>query len=657
MRQAGEPENIGQVGTALLMYSKSMSPLQRAIKTLGILSLALAAPGLVHAQSGFSPQAQEFVPLGNLPGDQIRPAVAFTNAGGWIVWQDNITDGSGFGISAQRLDSSLSATFNPFRVNQQGSNDQQNAKISLLGNGGAAIIWQGGATSYQHVYARFIATNGTFLTGEFQVNTATNFQVNPTITTLANGNLVALWSSFNQASAGSLQDVYGQLLSPNGQKIGGEFAVNTFQVNNQRTPAIAALPAGGFVVTWVSELQRATNGVDIFARVFNANAAPVTSEFLVNSGTNVCANPAVAASKDGTFMITWGEKDTAVLNNDWDIYARRFTAGGSGGTTFRVNTQRFGPQFLPQIAAVRSGYQIVWTSVGQDGSREGVYSQFVAADGSPLSSLSGNGTVLWELPVNTTTLNSQIYPAIAADGSGRSMVVWSSYTGGLNSMDLYAQRYSSAQQSLPAPGAPFVAAVSGDRLTVTWPNVAGFQVANYDLYIDGSAVPTVVSNNYFSVAGLAPSSTHSFQLDYVLVGGQHSPLSATTSGTTWAADVNGDGLPDDWQALYWGSNSSHWPSAGTLLAAKGPTAETVFLWGANPLLPATWLTTAIQETTQGTFLSWNTQPGGVYQVLTSKDLNNWTNLGSSRFAAGTNDSVFVGLSAGGNFYKINRIRY
>ncbi|HVU07105.1 MAG TPA: hypothetical protein VHG89_01025, partial [Verrucomicrobiae bacterium] len=50
----------------------------------------------------------EYAIIGSLPGDQVRPDVALNTNGGFVVWQDNITDGSGIGVSARQVDSTLS---------------------------------------------------------------------------------------------------------------------------------------------------------------------------------------------------------------------------------------------------------------------------------------------------------------------------------------------------------------------------------------------------------------------------------------------------------------------------------------------------------------------------------------------------------------------
>ena len=170
------------------------------------------------------------------------PSLALKAAGGYLVWEDNITDGDGLGISALQLDADFSGVFSPFRVNFGGTDDQERPQVSLLNGGGAAFVWQGGRQGFQRIYARFLSAAGTWTGNDVLVNTfTTNSQVNPTVATLANGNVVVAWGSYNQFSANSMQDVYAQLLSPGGQKVGGEFLVNAFTAFNQRTPAVASL--------------------------------------------------------------------------------------------------------------------------------------------------------------------------------------------------------------------------------------------------------------------------------------------------------------------------------------------------------------------------------------------------------------------------------
>jgi hypothetical protein len=57
------------------------------------------------------------------------------------------------------------------------------------------------------------------------------------------------------------------------------------------------------------------------------------------------------------------------------------------------------------------------------------------------------------------------------------------------------------------------------------------------------------------------------------------------------------------------------------------------------------------------FLGWNTQPGFTYQVQKTTNFVSWDNVGSARFAAGTNDSLYVGSGDGMvGYYRILLLR-
>jgi len=372
----------------------------------------------------------------------MHPQVNFTTNGGYVVWQDYFADGNELGIGAMRLKSDLTGSGVSFRVNSQTAHDQENAAVSMLNDGGAVFAWQGGKMGLQHIYARFLSLSNSWLTGDVQANSATNhYQANPAIATLLNGNVVIVYQSRNQAGPGSMSDVYLQMFAPNGNKIGGEILVNQFTDNNQRSPAIAALPNGNFAVAWVSEQERWTdvnNGlpsVDVYARVFDASGSAVAGEFLVNGDTNICAAPDITAAPDNGIMVTWMEKDLAVRNNGWDIFARRFTSTGVGVSALPVyvNTQLYGDQYSPKIRRVGTTYLDIWTSLGQDGSYEGVYGRYLADDGT----VSGS-----EFQVNTTTLGSQMHQTLGSDGVGRLLAVWTSFGVGVNGFDLYGQQYA-----------------------------------------------------------------------------------------------------------------------------------------------------------------------------------------------------------------------
>jgi hypothetical protein len=673
---------FGQSHRVGLRWFKSIMPLSRFVRNAAICfcwGLLLALPAAVFGQTNYyTANGTEYAVIGSLPGDQVFPDAALTTSGGFVVWQDNATDGSGWGVSARQLDSTLSGTLGTFRVNAQGTNDQKNPRVALLKNGGAIFVWQGGQAGSQHIYARFLSPTNTFLTTtDLLVSTFTNnFQINPAIATLNNSNIVVVWDSFNQAGSNTLQDVYAKILSPTGQTISNEFLINQFTNYNQRTPTIAALKGGGFVVVWVSEQQQTTApnlgtnttvnytlnaavtpSVDVYARLFDGNGAPLGSEFLVNGDSNPCAHPTVAAASDGGFMMAWDARDmTSIQSNSLDIYIRPFSNTGVGSAVTRVNSYLYGDQYAPRISSVGTDYIVVWTSLGEDGSREGVYGQFLRGDGSMVGG---------ELRVNTSTISQQMQPVVTSDAANQFLVVWTSYTGSPYSFDLFAQRYINVMTVLQPMAAPFVYApfvVSNGsyqpQLQVSWSPLLGISVSNYEVYVNGASMPTVLTTSNVwtmtSASGLTTSSSNSFAVDYVTTDGRRSPISPSASGKTWSG-LNWGGIPFEWMQHYFGGDFSHWPVATSKLGGNGPAVIQIFLSGGNPNDSSTWLQTVLNRTPQGFFLGWNTQPGATYQVQVTTNFVSWSNLGSPRFAAGNSDSIYVGGSASA-YYRVVLLR-
>jgi len=610
-----------------------------------LLPLLLALPAIAVANN-FSRQGAQFGVTPPLVGDQTFPQISIRPTGGYIVWQDNITDGDGLGVSARRLDGSLSGSLGVFRVNVQGTNDQEKPNVATLNNGGAVFVWQGGKQGFQNIYARFMSSNNTWATGDVLVNSLTNsHHIDPSVACLVNGNVVVVYSSFDQD--GSMQGVYAQLFSPTGQKIGSETQINQTTAYNQRTPALSRLSDGRFVVVWISEQQRFQNSVDLFARFFTATGAADGSELLVNTDTNICANPSVAASPDGGFAVVWGQRDLLVRSNSWDIFSRTVSSAGIGSPVRIVNTRLLGDQFAPKISSAGTDYFVVWTSLAQDGSRDGVFGQFLNSTGALVGS---------ELLVNTTTLSQQIHPTVSSDGVTRFLVAWTSYGGGVNSFDLFAQRYATANQPLSVLAAPFVTVLSSNSLAVSWQPLAGFSIANYEVYADGAATPTATAANpWWNMTGLTSGSTHSFKVCYVLADGRRSPLSASASGTTYSDGAGWGGIPQEWMIRYFGGDMLAWPSPNADSDGDGASNLLEFLAGTDPLNANSVLRIRLQPSSQGLFLNWNTQPGLIYQVQTCTDLSNWRNVGSPRFAAGTVDSLYVGGS-NANYYRVVRVR-
>lgn len=119
--------------------------------------------------------------------------------------------------------------------------------------------------------------------------------------------------------------------------------------------------------------SRSADGV--FGRRFDSGGSPLASEFRVNSHTTSDQqNPDAAYDSSGNFVVVWRSLDQ---DGSLDgIFGRRFDSGGNPfGSEFQVNTYTTGNQYgAPVAVQVGGGFVVVWTSTAsQDGGAAGVF--------------------------------------------------------------------------------------------------------------------------------------------------------------------------------------------------------------------------------------------------------------------------------------------
>jgi hypothetical protein len=450
-------------------------------------------------------------PTGTLRGEQLAPSVSLTRDGALVVWEDNTIDGTnGTGIAGRWLGSDLAPRSDVFRLNDQKTGDQLAPQAIALSGGTTLVTWQSRVKANTTVQARLLDPNGSFLTQDFQLNpnttnssyrykvvwnvfnrnkyrkrtyrlkdTISNIRESssyPVAAALPDGGAVIVYQSVQRYLTNSwglahpwrwtgsrnltntilvptrsyvdwMQDVYFQRISATGAKVGPEVQVNQYANYNQRSPAVAVLPDGSFVVAWVSEHPRSFVSsdnfrVDLYARLFSSQGEPLGNEFKVNGDEGlICANPVAAPLATGGFTLAWSQQE-APLSRHWDVASRVYYVNGTpAGDITVVNVTRTGDQFAPKLASVGDNQLLVWTSRRQDGSHEGVYGRL----------LYGGAPAGEELRVNTTTISRQIQPAIAGEAQGRFLALWSSYAG-QSGFDLASQSFAVPSSLAPAGG-------------------------------------------------------------------------------------------------------------------------------------------------------------------------------------------------------------
>ena len=320
------------------------------------------------------------------------------------------------------------------------------------GEAGAAKLRSEWTTNYQFVETPRDRTFGS----EFLVNTTTDggsvgffhgglyptsgSQFAVQLASDADGNYVAVWQGPNREGRGTF-DVFVQRFDAKGRQLGTESVVNSDWSGEQTNPDVAMAPGGHFVVVYeqTADDQAAAQFdslTSIYARLFNSDGTPMGDPFPLATAPSRRWAPGVGVANDGSFVVTWTSQSSNGLVAG--MYARRFDASGTAmGNEFKVNTTPLNSQVLQVSNAMAmngaGAFVVVWSNFGPDGSDQGVFGQRFNA----LGERAGG-----EFRVNTTTFDSQLSPHIAMDDLGRFMAAWTSRlqddgTG----WGIYAQRF------------------------------------------------------------------------------------------------------------------------------------------------------------------------------------------------------------------------
>ena len=406
--------------------------MRRHTAVLLVVGLALV-PSTVWPQG--NPVGPEFRVNTFTAAIQFAPDVAQDAAGNFVVVWSSPHDGADYGIFGQRFASSGTPLGPEFRVNSYTTGHQGSPSVAADSSGNFVVVWHsdGQDGSYHGIYGQRYASSGMPLGPEFRINTFTaNRQTVPTVASNGAGDFVVVWSSYLQD--GASYGVFAQRYGSSGAPLGPEFRVNTYTTSFQAARSAAVDPLGNFIITWSSSTQDGSNH-GAFGQRYSSAGTPLGPEFRINTWTTGFQSyPQVTADASGNFTVIWSGLGFQEPTN-LGIYGQRYASNGAPlGPEFHVNTYVPGDQYLPSLAMDAAGnFVVVWGSVGQDGSRGGIFGQRYSSDGAPLG---------FEFRVNTYTTNPQTRGSVAAEPGGNFVVVWVSEGPDGAKYDVYGQRYN-----------------------------------------------------------------------------------------------------------------------------------------------------------------------------------------------------------------------
>ncbi|MFN4096181.1 MAG: calcium-binding protein [Sphingomonas sp.] len=231
------------------------------------------------------------------------------NGGFVVTWGDRSSGDNGYNVRAQIFDAAGAMVGSQILVNNALPGLQGGATGTALADGGFVITWtdqQGGADDPDMSARgqRFDAA-GNPVGDNFLINTSTaSSQVDPTVAALPNGGFVITWQSYVGTYLAMAQ-IYDAL----GNKVGPELVASSVG-NDVNSCAVTALPWGGFLVTWANYALTGASRYSVRGQLFDADGNPLGSEFQINTGTvHANTNPDITVLDSGQVVATWTNEE------------------------------------------------------------------------------------------------------------------------------------------------------------------------------------------------------------------------------------------------------------------------------------------------------------------------------------------------------------
>ncbi|WP_380183227.1 Ig-like domain-containing protein [Kalamiella sp. sgz302252] len=376
------------------------------------------------------------------------------------------TDPSGNQSEAQAFQGAALGSYgklltDTIQVNTTVAGNQENPSVARLSDGRIVVIWQGDGTSGYEVYMQMYEADGVTKVGfEQQVNQRTNDnQDSPQVAALADGGFIVVWESNKGGLDTSDDGVVARRYGADGQAVSDEFLVNQNIKNDQNCPGVAALPDGGYVITWVD-----VNTNTVMQRIYNADNTPATDEVIVASGTalNATGGPEMAVFSDGAhggmYVTVWSCTGGTGDSSGTGVMGQIYGADGRPlGGAFQVNTTTDSSQNYPDVVTLADGsFVVVWDSSDSGANGSDIRAVHYAVDAATGQvKVIGTGDFI----VNSYTSGKQYKPVVVALEDGGYLVVWGSEGGDGSGSAIYAQRFDAADNRL---GREFLVNVTTD---------------------------------------------------------------------------------------------------------------------------------------------------------------------------------------------------
>lgn len=275
-----------------------------------------------------NPLGVEFVIPTITFASQWRPLIAPTPSGDWVVAWSGDNDGNAY-FRIVRPDGTFLTSDVPVNTYTYDAQVDPSAAVEPGGTIFVAFVdfsSHGMPGTGLNLYGRtFDAAGNPLEAQEFLLTSwdTNGDQRDPRVAADGHRRFFVVWS--DQLGDGSGYGIFERVFDHDGTPLGPEFQVNTTTNGDQSRPCIVVDPAGRSLVTWEDDSPGAAAS-RIRARRFDEQLAPVGPDFLVDdapTGGFLIPNPAIDSTGSD---IVIGYEGPGAPGDGIDIFARRFEA-------------------------------------------------------------------------------------------------------------------------------------------------------------------------------------------------------------------------------------------------------------------------------------------------------------------------------------------
>ncbi len=303
-----------------------------------------------------------------------EPAISANTIGEFIITWATSSGNSGditfqrYAETGERINDNRSAI-----IGASGS-VQENSVIEVSSDGKYVIAWEDEKEGYASIYAKIFDEQNQPICEAIKLvdENVSSKQIRPSIAINGNDKVLIVW---NGRREDGLENIYGQFLSLDGVKIGSNIKISDSE-NNWG----AEIGSGGndnFVVTWNHNTESGV-GNDIYGQRLNSNGEKLGANFRVSEDEYDGSRSSVAVNYDNSFIVTWkgSQPDRGTV-----VFARRFTSeavplGNSFIVTKADRPDTPQSQIAPVIIDSNGNTTICWTEYRTGYDREILFSKY-----------------------------------------------------------------------------------------------------------------------------------------------------------------------------------------------------------------------------------------------------------------------------------------